>query len=259
MTTDIHETAIVGENVTIGKNVKIYPYVFIDGEVEIGNNVTIHPHVVINRHPEHKYMGTFNGGRVFIDDGATIFHHVGITMPTVDETYIGKHAFIMGGARIGHDCKVMEDAIVGGNGMMAGHSVLQKGAFLGDSATIHQWTVVGAYSIIGMNSPVRKNVPPFIKAYGSPVRGYGVNIKGMAHHLFDNEIQYVNQFYHDYKNHFWSDSPYHSFQKFYQSKLSTMALQQNRVKRLFEEFFERIVHNQSYTDTNRGDIVEWYI
>jgi len=134
---EIHPTAIIGNNVEIGENVTIHPYVVIEGNVIIKNDVKIHPFSYIGNTPEHKYITASDDG-VFIDEGATLFQHTTITMPTIRETHIGKRAFLMGGSHIGHDCKVMDDAIVGGNGMMAGHSILGEGAFLGDSATLHQ-------------------------------------------------------------------------------------------------------------------------
>lgn len=43
----IHETAIIGQNVTIGKNVKIGPYCVVYDNAIIGDNVTIHAYVYI--------------------------------------------------------------------------------------------------------------------------------------------------------------------------------------------------------------------
>lgn len=43
----IHETAIIGKNVTIGKNVKIGPYCVIYDNAIVGDNVTLHAYVYI--------------------------------------------------------------------------------------------------------------------------------------------------------------------------------------------------------------------
>lgn len=45
--TGIHETAIIGEHVTIGKNVTIRPYCVIGDNAIIGDNVILHPYVYI--------------------------------------------------------------------------------------------------------------------------------------------------------------------------------------------------------------------
>ncbi len=44
---EIHETAIIGENVTIGKNVTIRPYCIVCDNAIIGDNVVLHPYVYI--------------------------------------------------------------------------------------------------------------------------------------------------------------------------------------------------------------------
>lgn len=56
----IHETAIIGKNVTIGKNVKIGPYCVVYDNVIIGDNVTLHAYVYI-------------GHNVRIGEGTTIY------------------------------------------------------------------------------------------------------------------------------------------------------------------------------------------
>ncbi len=56
----IHETAIIGNNVTIGKNVKIGPYCVIYDNAIIGDNVTLHAYVYI-------------GHNVRIGDDTTIY------------------------------------------------------------------------------------------------------------------------------------------------------------------------------------------
>ena len=56
----IHETAIIGKNVTIGKNVKIGPYCVVYDNAIIGDNVTLHAYVYI-------------GHNVRIGEGTTIY------------------------------------------------------------------------------------------------------------------------------------------------------------------------------------------
>ena len=56
----IHETAIIGKNVTIGENVKIGPYCVVYDNAIIGNNVTLHAYVYI-------------GHNVRIGEGTTIY------------------------------------------------------------------------------------------------------------------------------------------------------------------------------------------
>lgn len=176
---EIHDTSIIGDNVKIGRNVKIHPYVVIDGNVVIEDNVEIMPYCYIGGAPEHKTLPANEDGHVFIGAGAKIFQNCAITMPTLEMTYIGKNAFVMGYSHIGHDAKVMDNAIIGGKGMLAGHSIIGENAFLGDSSVVHQWSVVGAYCMVGMGTPVRHNSIPYSIIYGSPARWARVNMIGI--------------------------------------------------------------------------------
>ena len=52
MVNKIHNTAIIGDKVTIGKNVNIGPYCVIDEGVKIGNDNTFHSSVCITGNTE---------------------------------------------------------------------------------------------------------------------------------------------------------------------------------------------------------------
>jgi UDP-N-acetylglucosamine acyltransferase len=60
-------------------------------------------------------------------------------------------------------------------------------ANIGLGAIIHQRRVIGAYSMIGMNSTVTKNVPPFVIAHGSPCRPTRLNTVGLSRAGFSEE------------------------------------------------------------------------
>ncbi|RYZ77010.1 MAG: acyl-ACP--UDP-N- acetylglucosamine O-acyltransferase, partial [Proteobacteria bacterium] len=65
------------------------------------------------------------------------------------------------------------------NVLVGGHSIIGEGANLGLSAAIHQFRTVGAFAMVGMNSTVTRNVPPFVVAFGSPCEGQKVNRVGL--------------------------------------------------------------------------------
>lgn len=82
----IHPTAVVGEDVVLGRNVSIGAHAYVGRGCRIGDNVIIHPHA-------------FVGDSVTIGDDSVIFpfaclHH---------EVVIGKRVIIYSGAVIGSD------------------------------------------------------------------------------------------------------------------------------------------------------------
>jgi UDP-3-O-[3-hydroxymyristoyl] glucosamine N-acyltransferase len=84
--TGIHERAVIGQNVVIGKNPSIHPNVVIADEVKIGDRVTIYP-------------GVWIGKGTTIGDDAVIYSNVNIR----ENLQIGNRVIIHAGATIGSD------------------------------------------------------------------------------------------------------------------------------------------------------------
>jgi UDP-3-O-[3-hydroxymyristoyl] glucosamine N-acyltransferase len=83
---EVHSTAVIGENVTLGHNVAIMPYVVIADDVIIGDNVILYPHTYVGQSAE-------------IDEDSLIYPNVTIR----EFCKIGKRVIIHCGAVIGSD------------------------------------------------------------------------------------------------------------------------------------------------------------
>jgi UDP-3-O-[3-hydroxymyristoyl] glucosamine N-acyltransferase len=83
---DVHPSAVISKESSIGDNFSAGANVVIDGNTQIGNNVTIYPNV---------YIGT----DCKIGDDSTIYANATIR----EEVTIGKRAVIQSGASIGDD------------------------------------------------------------------------------------------------------------------------------------------------------------
>jgi UDP-N-acetylglucosamine acyltransferase len=62
---------------------------------------------------------------------------------------------------------------------IGGFSDVGDYANVGLGSTLHQFTTIGAFAMVGMGSIVAKDVPPFVKAFGNPMRVAGLNVIGM--------------------------------------------------------------------------------
>lgn len=82
----IHPTAIIGENVKLGDNVSIQPYVVICDGVDIGDNTVL-------------YAGVYIGHHTKIGSGCLIYPHVTIR----ERVTIGNNVIIHSGTVIGSD------------------------------------------------------------------------------------------------------------------------------------------------------------
>jgi UDP-N-acetylglucosamine acyltransferase len=53
---------------------------------------------------------------------------------------------------------------------------------------VHQFVRIGAYSFVGGHSRVPKDVPPYLKAVGSPIKLYGLNSVGLQRNGFAPDV-----------------------------------------------------------------------
>jgi len=82
----ISKNAVIEENVTLGANISIYPFVYVGKGAVIGDDVTLYP-------------GTFIGDRVRIGDRTVIYANVSIMRDCI----LGKDVIIHAGCVIGSD------------------------------------------------------------------------------------------------------------------------------------------------------------
>lgn len=114
------------------------------------------------------------GHRNVVREFATI--HRGLT----GRTLIGDDCYLMAYSHVPHDCVVGDGVKLANAVQMGGYTWLGRGAYVGLSAVLHQFTVVGAHSMIGMGSVVTmRDVPPGSLLHGSPARLVRPNAVGL--------------------------------------------------------------------------------
>ena len=200
---NIHPTAIVDPKAELGKNISIGPYTIINEGVRIGDNVQIGSNVLIdsgtiierNCKVHHgAVLGTspqdlkFGGEKTFLEIGenAVIREYATINRRTRHrgKVTVGSNCFIMMYAHIAHDCIIGNNVILANAVNIAGHVEVEDYAIIGGVVPVHQFTRIGAHSIIGGGFRVPKDVPPYILAGGYPLRYMGLNIIGLKRRNF---------------------------------------------------------------------------
>lgn len=163
----VHPSVMMEGEVEVGANTTIGAGCYLQGPLVIGENNKIGQNVLIGVDPEHKMkQGT---GKVTIGNGNTIREFSVIQRGIGDlDTQIHNDCFIMAYAYIAHDCLIESDAILCARVSLAGHCHILRGAILGLSCCLHQFSTVGAHSLVGMGSVVVKDVPPFCVVMGIP-------------------------------------------------------------------------------------------
>ncbi len=162
----IHDTAIVDwEHVLIGEGNKIYP------------------HCNIGIDSSHAREGS--SGKVIIGNNNIFRENVNIQRPIETsknkETVIGDDNYFMSNVIIGHDCILENNIVLGNNTTVCGHSYIMKYATTGIGVSIHQFQVIGSYSMIGLNSAIDRahKVKPGFTFYGVPAKCISKNTVGL--------------------------------------------------------------------------------
>lgn len=134
--------------------------------IEIGANVIIGPNCRLE-----SYVG--KGSRLpllLICDGANIQHNVNIY--AAEEVVIGKNALIASGCMItdnNHGIRPNHLPYVCQE-LVSAPTVIEEGVWLGEHVCVLAGCRVGRYSVVGSNSVVVCDVPPYSVAVGSPAR-----------------------------------------------------------------------------------------
>lgn len=148
-----HETAIIDDNCTIGKNTKIWHWAHVCSGAEIGENCSLGQNVFI-------------GGNVKIGNRVKIQNNVSV-----------------------YDCVTLEDDVFCGPSMVFTNvinprsaiprkdeyleTVVKKGATIGANCTIICGNTISQYAFIGAGAVVTKDIAPFALVVGNPAKTIG--------------------------------------------------------------------------------------
>lgn len=178
----IHPSAVIGDGVTFCGEVTIGPGAVLLGPLRVGSRVWIGPHAVIGSPPEIASLrqnaawdSDLDHHGVEIGDDVVIRELSTVHQGSHRTTTIGRGTWLLNTVYVAHDSLVGCDVTLSSGVRLGGHSVIGDHANLGMNATVHQRRCVGPGAMIGMGSPVTRDVPPFGKAYGCPIRLHGVN------------------------------------------------------------------------------------
>lgn len=202
----IHPTAVIAPGAQIGARTTVGPYVVIGPDVHLGADCIVGPHVIIDGHTrigdrnqifagavvgnipqDMKYRGEATHLEIGTDNRIREYVTINTGTGDVATTRIGSHNLLMAYVHVAHDCTVGDHVILGNNGALAGHVVVEDWAILGGLCGVHQFCRLGAHSIVGGASKVSKDVPPYARVDGHPCRCYGANTVGLRRREFPAE------------------------------------------------------------------------
>ncbi|MBF8984159.1 UDP-3-O-(3-hydroxymyristoyl)glucosamine N-acyltransferase [Lutibacter sp. B2] len=173
---------IIGENVFIGKNVEIEPFVFIDHDVKIGDHCVIKSGVHISSYVEigndtmireNSVIGGPGFGIERATDGIPIkIPHIGgvkigenvevgalnsIVSGTMEPTVLEDYVITDDLVFIAHNCKIGKGTVVIACAEVSGSTIIGENSSIGPNAALMQHIQLGKNCIVGLGAVVTKS------------------------------------------------------------------------------------------------------
>jgi UDP-N-acetylglucosamine acyltransferase len=182
--------SIIGGEVKIGKETKIYGHAVIEGRTTLGMGNTVFQFASVGSVPQDlKYRG--EPSELIIGDHNIIREFVSLNPGTRGGgmvTRVGDHNLLMMYCHIAHDCSMGNRNIVANGATFGGHVMIEDHVIVGGLVGVHQFVRVGSSAILGAGSMVSKDVPPFCNATGDRATLHGLNIEGLRRRGFDAAV-----------------------------------------------------------------------
>ncbi len=218
----IHPSALVSSHATLGERVEVGPFAIIGDGCEVGDDCQIAARATLERDVKlgtgvKVGIGTVLGGApqdlkyageettVEIGEGTVIREYSTVNRGTSEsfKTTVGTNCLLMSYVHLAHDCHIGNGVILANGVQLAGHVTIEDKATISGLSAVHQFARIGRNSFIGGMSRVSKDIPPFLKAVGNPLKLYGLNSIGLQRNGFSEDV--VRELKRAYRLFFRSD------------------------------------------------------
>jgi UDP-N-acetylglucosamine acyltransferase len=178
--TRIADFCVIESDVVIGAQCMLEPYVYIKRWTTMGDRNEISAGTVLGTDPLDK---NFTGERSYlkIGSGNKIREHYTISRGTAPEsvTELGDGNYIMTSGHIAHNCKIGSNTVIASCALVAGYVEVEDQAFISGGVVVHQYSKIGRLAMIGGNTRINSDVPPFFMYAGHDVVAKGLNVVGL--------------------------------------------------------------------------------
>jgi UDP-N-acetylglucosamine acyltransferase len=186
--TRVGEFCIVESDVAIGAGCRLEPYVYIKRWTSMGDENEISAGTVLGTDPLDK---GFSGDRSYLRIGHRnkIREHFTVSRGTQpeSETLIGSGNYIMTSGHIAHNCQLGDDIVIASCMLVAGYAEIESQAFISGGVVIHQYSKIGRLAMVGGNTRVNSDLPPYFLYSDFNVAARGVNLVGLKRAGFSRD------------------------------------------------------------------------
>ena len=185
---EIGAYSIIGPDVEIGERTIVGPHVVIKGPTIIGADNEIHQFASIGDTPQDLGFDKSADTKLIIGDRNSIREYVSIHRAIEKEDYItkiGDDNMLMAHVHIGHNCILGNKIVIVNSTNLAGHVHVNDWAIISGFSGIHQFCHIGAHTMLGIQSKVTQDIPPFVMYAESTAKT--INARGLQRRGFNKE------------------------------------------------------------------------
>jgi UDP-N-acetylglucosamine acyltransferase len=186
--TKIGEFCVIESDVTIGARCVLEPYVYIKRWTTLGDDNEISSGTVLGTDPLDK---TFTGERSYLVIGNQnkIREHYTISRGTEPEsvTRVGNANYIMTSGHIAHNCAIGDNTVIASCALIAGYVQIENQAFISGGVVVHQYSKIGRLAMIGGNTRVNSDAPPYFLYSDFNISAKGLNLVGLRRAGFSHD------------------------------------------------------------------------
>jgi UDP-N-acetylglucosamine acyltransferase len=193
----IGEFCVIEPDVVIGARCLLEPYVYVKRWTTLGDDNEISSGTGLGTDPLDK---AFSGKRsdLIIGNENKIREHCAISRGTKPDavTRIGNGNYIMTSGHIAHNCVVGDNTVIASCALVAGYVEVEDQAFISGGVVVHQYSKIGRLAMIGGNTRVNSDVPPYFLYSDFNVAAKGLNLVGLKRAGFTRqEIHHLKEAY----------------------------------------------------------------
>ena len=176
----IGEFCVIEQDVVMGPACALEPYVYVKRWTSMGSSNEISAGTVLGTDPLDK---SFTGERSYLKmgDRNRIREHYTISRGTKPEsaTEIGNDNYIMTSGHVAHNAIIGDHCVIASCALVAGYVEIEDQAFISGGVVIHQYSKIGRLAMVGGNSRVNLDLPPYFLYSEFHARPVGLNIVGL--------------------------------------------------------------------------------
>ena len=169
--TRIGANCVIGEDVQIGAGSIIYPNVTLYDGVKLGERVIIHSGVVIGADgfgfiPAENHIKIPHKGTVLIDDDVEIGANTAVDKGTLGNTVIGQGTKIDNLCQIAHNVRLGRGCLVAALTAFGGSSIVGDYVIIGGQVGVGDHVNIGSFTSFAAKTGIHNNIPEKSGAYG---------------------------------------------------------------------------------------------